>query len=81
MIYIFKMYNIIIRIKWRFKIWNLFMYFVIILSIYKSCDWINFFHEMVFEIVLNNGIQIFFFSNWFIFLREKNMLCTLLEKN
>jgi hypothetical protein len=44
---------------------------IILLSIYKSCDWINFSHIMVFEIVLNNEIEIFFFSNWFIFLRGK----------
>jgi hypothetical protein len=27
--------------------------FLIILSIYKWCDWINFFHGMVFEIILS----------------------------
>jgi hypothetical protein len=43
--------------------------FNIILSIYKSCDYIYFFHEMVIEIVMNNEIQIFFFSNKFIVLR------------
>ncbi len=45
--------------------------FNIILSIYKSCDYINFFHEMVIEIVMNNEIQIFFFSNKFIVLRRE----------
>jgi hypothetical protein len=34
---------------------------------------IDFFHGMVFEIVLNNEIQIFFFSNLFIFIRKKNV--------
>jgi hypothetical protein len=36
---------------------------------------------MIIEIVLNNEIQIFFFSNQFIVLRGKIGLCTLLEKN
>jgi len=53
---------------------------IIILSIYKSCDWIYFFHGMVFEIVLNNEIQIFLFSNWFIFLRGKNMFVYIIGK-
>jgi len=35
--------------------------FIIILSIYKSCDWIL--HEMVVEIVFNNEIQIHFLIN------------------
>jgi hypothetical protein len=54
------------------KVWNMkFIYvFVIILSIYKSCDWNYFFHGMVFEIILNREIQIFFFSNWFIYLKK-----------
>jgi len=30
--------------------------FIIILSIYKSYDWIYFFHIMVIEITLNNEI-------------------------
>jgi len=30
---------------------------------------------MVFEIVLNNEIQIFFFSNLFIFLKGKKYVC------
>jgi hypothetical protein len=37
-----------------------------------------FFHIMVNEIVLNNEIQIFFFSNQFI-KRKKLCLCTLLQ--
>jgi hypothetical protein len=45
--------------------------FNIILSIYKSCDWIYFFHGTVIEIVFNIEVQIFFFSNQFIFLRGK----------
>jgi hypothetical protein len=45
--------------------------FIIILSIYKLCVWIYFFHEMFIEIVLNNEIQILFFSNQFIYLRGK----------
>jgi hypothetical protein len=40
-----------------------------------------FFHGMVVEIVWNNEIQMFFFSNQFIFLKKKKGLCTLLEKN
>jgi hypothetical protein len=56
--------------------------FIIILSIYRSCDWIFFFHGMVIETVFNNEIQIIFFSNKFIFLRGKKLvMCTLLEKN
>jgi hypothetical protein len=53
--------------------------FNIILSIYKSCDWIYFSHGMVIEIILNNKIQFFFrsISNF----KSKNIcLCTLLEK-
>ncbi len=45
--------------------------FIIILSIYKSCVRICFFHEMFIEIVLSNKIQILFFSNQFIYLRGK----------
>jgi hypothetical protein len=33
--------------------------FIIILSIYKSCDWIYFFHGVVIEIVFKNEIQFF----------------------
>ncbi len=36
---------------------------------------------MVIELVLNNEIQIYYFSNQFIFLRGKKCVCTLLEKN
>jgi hypothetical protein len=41
---------------------------------------IDFFHGMVFEIVLNNEIQIFFFSNLFIFLRKKKMFVYIIGK-
>ncbi len=51
---------------------------IIILSIYKSYDWI--FHKMVIEIVFNNKIQIFFFSNQFIILKEKNTCVYIIEK-
>jgi len=47
-------------------------WFIIIFSIYKSCGWNFLFHEWVIEIIFNNKIQIFFFSNQFIFLKEKN---------
>jgi hypothetical protein len=45
--------------------------FIIILSIYKSCNLIKFFFRMVIEIILNNEIQKKIFSNQFIFLRGK----------
>ncbi len=64
-----KMCNIIFRIKWKFRIWYS-LSILNIISIYKSCDWIYFFHGMVIEIVLNNKIQIFFVSNQFIFLKK-----------
>ncbi len=48
--------------------------FIVILSIYKSYDWT--FHGMVIEIIFNNKIQIFFFSNQFIFLWGKMCVCT-----
>jgi len=44
------------------------IFWFIILSIYKSCDWMYFFHKMVIEIVFNKKS---FFSNQFIFLRGK----------
>jgi len=53
--------------------------FVIILSIYKSFDWINVFHAMVFKIVMNNKIQIIF-KLIYIFKTKKKWLCTILEK-
>jgi hypothetical protein len=51
MIYQKENYNFLKKNQWKFKIWNLF---IMILSIYKSCDWIL--HEMVIEIVFNNEI-------------------------
>jgi hypothetical protein len=58
---------------------EIYLCIYIILSIYKSCDWINFFHWMVIEIVWNNEIQMFFFSNQFIFLK-KNMFVYIIGK-
>jgi len=43
----------------------------IMLSIYKLFVWIDFFQGMVIELVFNNEIQIFFFSNQFIFWKKK----------
>jgi hypothetical protein len=44
--------------------------------------WLNCFsHIMVFEIILNNDIQIFFISNSFFFLKEKNIFVYIIEKN
>ncbi len=40
--YIKKLYNIILKIKWRLKIWKITYLFIIMLSLYKSCDWIFF---------------------------------------
>jgi len=57
-----------------------FVHVFIILSIYKSCDWIKFLHGMVIEIVLNDKIQIFFLSNQFIFLGG-NYFCVHYWKN
>jgi hypothetical protein len=54
--------------------------FIIILSIYKSCDEIYFFHRMVIEIVLKNEIQ-FFFKSIYIFKRKKICLWASLGKN
>jgi hypothetical protein len=48
-----------------------FKFIYLLNSIYKSCDSIHFFHGMFIEIILNNKIQIFFFSNKFTFLRGK----------
>jgi hypothetical protein len=53
--------------------------FILILSIYKSYDWI--FHGMAVEIVFNKKIQIVFFSNQFIFLWGKMCVCVyIIEK-
>ncbi len=54
---------------------EIYLLFIIILFIYKSCDWIHFFHGKIIKIVLNNGIQIYIFSNQFIFLRGKKNVC------
>jgi hypothetical protein len=40
---------------------------IIILSIYKSYDSTYFFHGMIIQIMFNNKIQIFLFSNQFIY--------------
>jgi hypothetical protein len=47
--------------------------FISLLSIYKSCDLVYFYHKMVVEIMFNNKIKIFLFSNQFLFLRGKNV--------
>jgi hypothetical protein len=53
--------------------------FIIILSIYKSCDWI--FHGMAIEIVFSNKIQKKFFSNQNIYFKMKiRDVHTLLEE-
>ncbi len=39
-----------------------------------------FFHRMIIEIVLNKKIQIFFFSNQFIFLKGKKMFMYIIGK-
>jgi hypothetical protein len=54
--------------------------FVIIYSIYKSCDWIYFFHKMVFEIVLNSIFN-FYKKNCFIFLRGKKLFMYIIGNN
>jgi hypothetical protein len=53
---------------------------IIILSIYKSCDSTYFFHGMIIEIMFNNKIQIFLFSNQFIFLRRNVFWAIILLK-
>jgi len=53
--------------------------FVIILSIYKSCDWIYFFHGMVFEIVLIMKFKFFLFKFIYIF-REKKVFLYIIWK-
>jgi hypothetical protein len=52
-----------------------YIYLIIILSIYKSCNWINFFQGMVIEIVFNNEIQIYLY-----FWKEKNIFVYIIEK-
>ncbi len=51
--------------------------FTILLSIYKSCDLVYFYHKMVVEI--KNQIKIFLFSNQNLFLRGKNIFVYIIE--
>jgi len=90
-LYVNKLYithlnlNLLVKlwyIKWRFKIYiyEIYSFSIIILSIYKSCDWIYVFHEMIIEIVLNNETFIFQILTIYIFKRKRIYLCTLLGK-
>jgi len=43
------------------------------LFIYSSCDLIYFYHKKVVEIIFDNEIKIFLFSNQFLFLKKMYM--------
>jgi hypothetical protein len=59
-------YNIIFRIKWKFKIWKIFIYLLLCSPFINHVPEFIFFQGMVIEMVFNNEIQIYF-SDQFIF--------------
>jgi hypothetical protein len=74
-----NVYNINLKMKWKFKIWKIYFYLLFCYPFINSCDLVCFYHKMVVEIKFNNKIKIFLFSNQNLFLRGKNIFVYIIE--